>query len=168
MSASEDTSLGGIPPHLQGQLSIEQVNSYTKTNCHSTPETSSSASVTSTLSTTIASGTQSSSTPTATSTTAANCPSGNNTVYSVPGSDKKFLQLCGVDYSGKEEAVDLANVLTANMKECMDNCAGFTGCTACGWGVIDGDKGDDHRCWLKNDLGKSHKATSNWTFAILQ
>jgi len=94
------------------------------------------------------------------------CPATNNTYYTATDSDKRFLRLCGVDYSGTSGAVDITNLLTSNMTECMDACGNATDCTACGWGYIDGDLGDKHRCWLKKDLGKSHDATG-WCFAIL-
>ncbi|KAI0490328.1 hypothetical protein F4859DRAFT_457765 [Xylaria cf. heliscus] len=118
--------------------------------------------------------TSSSSSPAATRTSAANpdartsCPAINGTVYQVPGSTKKFLQLCGVDYGTEDGAVDIRNVYTDTAQDCIDNCAGTTGCTGCGWGFIEGDKGPPFRCWLKDNVdGKSHAANATWYFAVL-
>jgi hypothetical protein len=107
-----------------------------------------------------------------TTTSRASCPAANNTIYSVPGSDKSFLRICGIDYSGEfggdARAKDIGVVITKNMEDCIVNCAGYPGCTGCGWGIIQGDEGDEHRCWLKSRLGKSHVARPGWDFAILQ
>ncbi|KAI1497607.1 hypothetical protein F5X99DRAFT_421235 [Biscogniauxia marginata] len=66
-------------------------------------------------------------TSTATSTPAAgakiDCPAANGTTYQVPGSDKQFLRICGIDYSG-DEATDIRQVPTEDMLDCMKNCAG--------------------------------------------
>ncbi|UKZ91522.1 uncharacterized protein TrAFT101_006500 [Trichoderma asperellum] len=96
------------------------------------------------------------------------CPQANNTRYAVPGSEKTFLLICGIDYSGAGQAVELGNLYTIDMEDCMANCATFPGCTACGWGIIPGDAGSEHRCWLKGDLGKTHLPKPGWYFAILQ
>lgn len=111
-----------------------------------------------------------SSAPTSTSTAVIvnDCPSSNGTIYQVPRSDKKFLRLCGIEYSGPGEAVDIRYVLTSNMSDCMNNCAGTTGCTGCSWGHIDGDPPEEHRCWMKNNLARSHTAPrADWSFALL-
>ncbi|KAI1092254.1 hypothetical protein F5B19DRAFT_492681 [Rostrohypoxylon terebratum] len=119
--------------------------------------------------------TQSSSSTTKTSATSAStsnpegkidCPAANGTTYQVPGSNKQFLRICGIDYSGNE-ATDLRQVPTESMLDCMKNCAGTSGCTGCGWGYIQGDSGTQHTCWLKGGLKKSHEADVNWAFAIL-
>ncbi|KAJ8107403.1 hypothetical protein ONZ43_g6742 [Nemania bipapillata] len=96
------------------------------------------------------------------------CPGVNGTVYTVPGSTKQFLQLCGVDYGKEDGAVDLRNVSTNTADDCMNNCAGTAGCTGCGWGFIDGDHGPPYRCWLKSYItNKSHTADTDWQFAVL-
>jgi hypothetical protein len=92
----------------------------------------------------------------------------NGTIYAVPGSDKRFLRVCSLDYGGIDEAVDLTHMLTANMTECMNRCAEFVTCTGCGWGFIEGDEGRQHRCWLKGNLQKRHEARADWQFALLQ
>ncbi|KAI1759815.1 hypothetical protein GGR53DRAFT_526822 [Hypoxylon sp. FL1150] len=94
------------------------------------------------------------------------CPAVNGTIYQVPGSNKSFLRICGIDYSG-DEAVDLRQVYTDNPLDCMTNCAGTADCTGCGWGYLDGDTGTQHRCWLKGSLKQSHEADTNWAFAVL-
>src|SRR5687767_5271811 len=72
-----------------------------------------------------------------TTTSRASCPAANNTIYSVPGSDKSFLRICGIDYSGEfggdARAKDIGVVITKNMEDCIVNCAGYPGCTGCGW-----------------------------------
>ena len=52
----------------------------------------------------------------------------------------------------------------------MINCAGFEGCTACGWGLIRKDPGSDHRCWLKSGVtkGKGVEKKPGWQFAIME
>ncbi|KAI1453830.1 hypothetical protein F4805DRAFT_478133 [Annulohypoxylon moriforme] len=141
---------------------------------------SSSSSTTTTLgaSTSAATGTpttQSGSSTTKTSATSSttsnsegkiDCPAANGTTYQVPGSNKQFLRICGIDYSG-DEATDLRQVPTESMLDCMKNCAGTNGCTGCGWGYIQGDTGTQHTCWLKGSLKKSHEADVNWAFAVL-
>ncbi|KAI0196685.1 hypothetical protein EV127DRAFT_85818 [Xylaria flabelliformis] len=108
------------------------------------------------------------STPTATPKARLGCPEINGTVYQVPGSTKKFLQLCGIDHGKEDGAIDLHSVYTDTAQECIDNCAGTTGCTGCGWGFVDGDKGPPFRCWLKDKVnGKSHRADKTWSFATL-
>ncbi|KAI1206015.1 uncharacterized protein F4807DRAFT_242400 [Annulohypoxylon truncatum] len=94
------------------------------------------------------------------------CPAANGTTYQVPGSEKQFLRICGIDYSG-DEATDLRQVSTETMLDCMKNCAGTNGCTGCGWGYIQGDTGTEHTCWLKGNLKKPHEADPNWAFAVL-
>ncbi|KAL7629892.1 hypothetical protein AAE478_001415 [Parahypoxylon ruwenzoriense] len=95
------------------------------------------------------------------------CPAANGTIYPVPGSDKRFLRICGIDYVGEEEALDLRQVPTESILDCMKNCAGTTGCTGCGWGVLEGDMGSQHTCWLKGNLKSPHEADVNWAFAVL-
>lgn len=112
--------------------------------------------------------TRSTQTPTPTQGTKIDCPEVNGTIYEVPGSTKKFLQLCGIDYGKEDGAVDLRNVYTETAEDCMDNCAGTTGCTGCGWGFIQGDKGPPFRCWLKRKVnGEPHKAEMSWHFSVL-
>ncbi|KAH8907631.1 hypothetical protein BR93DRAFT_878299, partial [Coniochaeta sp. PMI_546] len=101
-------------------------------------------------------------------TAATDCPFINNTIYQVPGSNKSFLRLCGIDYSGGSEAVDLANKPTFSFADCMGNCAGTYGCTGCAWGIESGDVGADHQCWMKGDLKTGHKVAPDWCFAVLQ
>ncbi|KHN95914.1 uncharacterized protein MAM_06276 [Metarhizium album ARSEF 1941] len=96
------------------------------------------------------------------------CPAANNTRYEVSSVKKTFLRVCGVDYTGSHGATDLGVVRTSSMQECMNSCAGYPTCTGCSWGVIPGDAGSDHRCWLKKDLETPTAVRSGWDFAILQ
>ncbi|OAA38218.1 hypothetical protein BBO_07227 [Beauveria brongniartii RCEF 3172] len=107
-------------------------------------------------------------TPTTTTTSVVACPAANNTLYLVPDSQKTFRRLCGVDYSGVDQARDLGSVWTTTVQECILRCADFSGCTACGWGIIADDPGSEHRCWLKADLKALHGARPGWDFAILE
>ncbi|KAK3937958.1 hypothetical protein QBC46DRAFT_391318 [Diplogelasinospora grovesii] len=95
------------------------------------------------------------------------CPASNNTFYISSNSGKKFERFCGLDYSGNGQAVDIGNVKTDSMDACIDACAAKSNCTGCGWGVISGDTGNQHSCWMKSNLTKSHNATADWGFAVL-
>ncbi|KAI0444541.1 hypothetical protein F4803DRAFT_511036 [Xylaria telfairii] len=107
-------------------------------------------------------------TQTATPEAGVGCPEINGTVYQVPGSTKKFLQLCGIDHGIQDGAIDIRNVFTNTSQECINNCAGTDGCTGCAWGFIAGDKGPPFRCWLKENVnGKSHVADMGWYFSVL-
>ncbi|GAB1311520.1 hypothetical protein MFIFM68171_01730 [Madurella fahalii] len=96
------------------------------------------------------------------------CPALNNTIYHVPGSTRSFLRLCGIDYSGDSGATDMAHLYTSSMAECMNVCASNAHCEACAWGYLPGDQGTEHRCYMKRDLQRAHRASSDWCFAILQ
>ncbi|KAK8077633.1 hypothetical protein PG996_003803 [Apiospora saccharicola] len=134
------------------------------------PSPTSTTVTTSLLSTTTATATAS---PTSSSNNPAatagklDCPAANGTEYQVPGSTKRFLRVCGVDYTGSTGGVDLKQVTTQSMLDCMTNCAGTYGCTGAGWGYMEGDSGYEHRCWLKSKLMKSHETDINWSFAVL-
>ncbi|KAL2168952.1 hypothetical protein VTG60DRAFT_6594 [Thermothelomyces hinnuleus] len=95
------------------------------------------------------------------------CPGVNGTFYTASTGGKRFRRLCGIDYGGNGEAVDIGNVKTRNLDRCIDECASRPKCTGAGWGVIQGDKGPLHTCWLKTNLTKPHKATPDWGFAVL-
>ncbi|KAF9873864.1 hypothetical protein CkaCkLH20_08598 [Colletotrichum karsti] len=134
--------------------------------------TASPTTISSSASTTLATSTRASSTkastPTATSGPTALCPDADNTFYSPTGSDKKFLRVCGIDFTGNE-AIDMSNLLTSSMGECMDVCSKTAQCTGAGWGnVTTGEGTMELRCWLKRDLKSSHNAKAGWNFAILQ
>ena len=96
------------------------------------------------------------------------CPGMNNTIYIVPGTSKRFLRVCGIDYSGPGGAIDLAHVYTDTMAECINACASYSRCTGCGWGHVVGDTGKAHRCWMKTNLQQPHKANGDYCFAVLQ
>ncbi|KAI0137089.1 hypothetical protein BJ170DRAFT_604486 [Xylariales sp. AK1849] len=117
--------------------------------------------------TTTVTATTTSSSSTATMTAGIDCPAGNGSTFAVPGSTVTFLHLCGVDYSGDGEAVDIKNVPTDSMADCMTNCAGTAGCTGCGWGYVDGDSLYQHTCWLKSGLKTPHTVDEGWAFAIM-
>jgi hypothetical protein len=88
-------------------------------------------------------------------------------MYTASSGGKQFRRLCGVDYGGEGEAVDIGNVKTRNMDACIDACASETNCTGAGWGVIEGDKGATHTCWMKTNLTRPHEAMPDWGFAVL-
>ena len=95
------------------------------------------------------------------------CPKSNNTVYTASSGGKEFRKFCGIDYGGNGEADDLGNVKTKSMDACIDACAAKSSCEGAGWGILDGDQGNLHSCWMKTNLTKSHNATADWNFAIL-
>ncbi|GKT63159.1 hypothetical protein ColTof4_05251 [Colletotrichum tofieldiae] len=105
--------------------------------------------------------------PTATSGPNSICPEADNTIYNVIGSDKRFLRLCGVDYTGDDGAIDMSNTPAASMGECMEICAKAAQCTGVSWGnvIINGEA--ELRCWLKRDLKTSRAGVANWNFAVL-
>ncbi|KZL80224.1 pan apple-like domain protein [Colletotrichum incanum] len=126
--------------------------------------------VSSTTETTLLTSTTSSTmiaSPTATSGPNSICPEADNTIYNVIGSDKRFLRLCGVDYTGDDGAIDMSNTQAASMGECMEICAKAAQCTGVSWGnvMINGEA--ELRCWLKRDLKTSRAAVANWNFAVL-
>lgn len=94
------------------------------------------------------------------------CPQVNGTVYTASSGGKRFRRMCGVDYGGEGEAIDIANVKTRSLDACIDACASRSNCTGAGWGVIKGDKNPLQSCWMKTNLTKFHKATPDWGFAV--
>ena len=114
-------------------------------------------------------------TPTASSATATptavvadvQCPRVNGSIYTASTGGKRFRRMCGVDYGGPGEAIDIGSVKTRNLDACIDACASRGNCTGAGWGVIENDQGPLHSCWMKTSLNKSHKATPEWGFAVL-
>ncbi|QUC22913.1 uncharacterized protein UV8b_07154 [Ustilaginoidea virens] len=110
----------------------------------------------------------SSPTPSAAPPAVPSCPAANGTTHEVVQVRKTFLRVCGVDYSPDGgEAVSLGVVWTASMEDCMMSCAGYPNCTGCGWGLVPGDAGSDHRCWLWSNLRSAHVVRSGWDFAVL-
>ena len=116
-------------------------------------------------------------TPTATVKSDVQCPSINGTIFTTKlnstssnstttPAEKRFLLLCGIDY-GSDEATDIGNVKVKNLDACAEACAKKTNCTGAGWGVIKGDKGPEHTCWMKMGLVKGHNTTGAWGFAQL-
>ncbi|KAK3996480.1 hypothetical protein QBC44DRAFT_148990 [Cladorrhinum sp. PSN332] len=108
--------------------------------------------------------THTSTAPSATAT--GSCPGMDNTQY-YTSSGKKFLHLCGVDYSGQAEAINVGNATTATFKECVELCSKKTGCTGAGWGIGMDDRLNKPNCWMKSSLNQSHTATPQWNFAVL-
>jgi hypothetical protein len=95
------------------------------------------------------------------------CPRVNGTVYTASTGGKRFRRMCGIDYGGNGEAIDIGSVKTRSLDACIDACASKSNCTGAGWGVIQGDKGPLQSCWMKTNLTKFHSATSDWGFALL-
>ncbi|OHE96272.1 hypothetical protein CORC01_08490 [Colletotrichum orchidophilum] len=122
---------------------------------------------TATVPTSVTSSSTSAPSPTATSSGNAICPDADNTVYNVIGSDKRFLRLCGVDYSGDDGAIDMSNTQASTMGDCMEICSKSAQCTGVSWGNVMINGAAELRCWLKRDLKKSHETVENWNFAIL-
>ncbi|KAL7941409.1 hypothetical protein V8C42DRAFT_335059 [Trichoderma barbatum] len=139
-----------------------------KSSAESSPATTSTGTHTPTLISTSTSTSKTASATHAPSSHLLSCPNANGTKFDVPNSEKTFQLLCGIDYTGVDEATELASVYTVDMEDCMTNCANYPGCTGCGWGVIPGDEGSLHRCWLKGSLKKTHQSKTGWYFAILE
>lgn len=104
------------------------------------------------------------------------CPMINGTLHTVtnPAITKsvtpdrlQFKLLCGLDFTGEREAAELGAVKTMNLAECADACAATTNCTGAGWGIIPGDVGPGHYCWMKTGLIKGHVAAPGWGFAVI-
>ncbi|KAK1586100.1 uncharacterized protein LY79DRAFT_591020 [Colletotrichum navitas] len=147
-------------------LIVPTVTSSSITRSSAPSETASSTVMTTLV--TSATGSTTAASPTATSGPNSICPEADNTIYHVIGSDKKFLRLCGVDYSGSDGAIDMFNVAAVSMGECMEACAKAAQCTGVSWGNVMVDGEAQLRCWLKRGLMKPHPAVANWNFAILQ
>ncbi|KAK3998225.1 hypothetical protein QBC44DRAFT_354133 [Cladorrhinum sp. PSN332] len=153
---------------MQAQIAgIPAVSPNTQTLSTSTPIPAPSTLATSTLT---ASRT-STSTPSPTA-ALVQCPGVNNTIYTTytsTGQQKRFTRLCGLDYSGEDEATDIANVKVNSLDQCIEACASRAGCTGAGWGVSSSDKADPlQSCWMKKGLKKSHDAKrGDWGFAVL-
>ncbi|KAK4443947.1 hypothetical protein QBC34DRAFT_442936 [Podospora aff. communis PSN243] len=105
--------------------------------------------------------------PTATSSTSPSititCPTSNLTLYTSSSTPSRpYLLVCGRDYHSAHGAVDLFNIETPTMNECIDLCARTDGCEGAGWGDYRGR----HVCWLKRLLG-SPQRSQEWYFAVL-
>ncbi|KAK0730050.1 hypothetical protein B0H67DRAFT_21635 [Lasiosphaeris hirsuta] len=50
------------------------------------------------------------------------CPNLSSSQY-VASNGKQFTHLCGVDYSGYRQAVDLGNIKASSFEECVNACA---------------------------------------------
>ncbi|KAI1801782.1 hypothetical protein F4811DRAFT_436978 [Daldinia bambusicola] len=158
---SKEAAVAGAGPDAVSSSSLPS----TAADSSSSRPTNTASSVTSTSSPS-KTRTSPSSTPTGNAAGKIDCPAANGTTYQVPGSDKQFLRICGIDY-GDTESTNLRQVPTESILDCMKNCAGTAGCTGCGWGYLEGDTGTQHTCWLKGNLKKPHDADINWAFAVL-
>ncbi|KAK3330625.1 hypothetical protein B0H66DRAFT_69880 [Apodospora peruviana] len=94
------------------------------------------------------------------------CPYYANTQYETP-SGKKFLRLCGVDYSGPGEAKDISSERTPTFLDCLELCAKKESCTGAGWGPMLPERPARTTCWMKNSLNLSHIAPADWNFGIV-
>lgn len=95
------------------------------------------------------------------------CPRVNGTVYTAGTEGKRFRRMCGIDYGGEGEAVDIGSVKTKSLDDCIEACAAEAACTGAGWGIIEGDDGAMHSCWMKTNLTSFHQARTDWGFAVL-
>ncbi|KAK2021566.1 hypothetical protein LX32DRAFT_243111 [Colletotrichum zoysiae] len=160
-------------PSPTTRLIVPTVSSSSMTRSPTISETASATVTATTLvtwttSSSAATTTKTAASPTATSGPNSICPEADNTIYHVIGSDKTFLRLCGVDYSGGVGAIDMYNIPAASMGECMEACAKAAQCTGVSWGNVMVDGEAQLRCWLKRGLTTPHAAVANWNFAILQ
>jgi hypothetical protein len=105
--------------------------------------------------------------PTATSSTSLSipivCPASNLTLFTPDSNPSRpYLLVCGRDYHSAHGTVDLFNIETPTMNECIDLCAKTDGCEGAGWGDYRGR----YVCWLKRLLG-SPQRSQEWYFAVL-
>lgn len=90
------------------------------------------------------------------------CPANNLTLYSPPSNaSRQFLLLCGRDYHSGQGAIDLYNIETTTMGECINRCADEEACVGAGWGEYKGRR----ICWLKSKLGVTQRSDL-WYFAV--
>ncbi|EJT73562.1 hypothetical protein GGTG_07418 [Gaeumannomyces tritici R3-111a-1] len=91
-----------------------------------------------------------------------NCPSDNLTVYTEPVTAKRYVVLCGRDYSSDFGAWDIRSLPSPNTNECIARCASDkTGCTAVGWGDYRGN----FTCFMKRSIGEPNNAPA-WRVAV--
>ncbi|KAL8393961.1 hypothetical protein RB595_003650 [Gaeumannomyces hyphopodioides] len=91
-----------------------------------------------------------------------NCPSDNLTVYTEPVTAKRYVVLCGRDYSSDFGAYDIRSLPSPNTNECIARCASDkTGCTAVGWGDYRGN----FTCFMKRSIGEPNNAPA-WRVAV--
>jgi hypothetical protein len=95
------------------------------------------------------------------------CPDANNTIYTSNKPGRRFLRVCGIDYTGSSGAVDMFHIPSPSFSDCLETCASTSGCTGCGWGVFQDNTTTERRCWLKNSLQEGHPV-ADWRFGILQ
>lgn len=100
-----------------------------------------------------------------TSSASSSSPGSNGTTSSLSAAPpvKKFLMLCGRDYSSKDGAQDLAHAEAPSMAACLDLCAAQPACVAAGWGNYNGQ----WICWMKSVLGRPNWS-DNWYMAVQQ
>lgn len=87
------------------------------------------------------------------------CPGVNNTIYQADGTKKYFQVICGIDYNGKDGAVDLASENADTMADCINECASREVCTSAGWGSYNGNQ----VCFMKSSIGTPN-TSQNWMF----
>ncbi|KAK0737460.1 hypothetical protein B0T21DRAFT_439144 [Apiosordaria backusii] len=121
--------------------------------------------ITTTVSPSSPTSTTSGTSPSATG-TGLSCPQSQGTHY-LSNNGKKFITLCGVDYSENGEAKEISNAKVKTFRDCLELCSKKKECTGAGWGVMEGDKAGEHTCWMKNGLNSSHTAVPEWGFGVL-
>ncbi|KAK3363281.1 hypothetical protein B0T25DRAFT_34974 [Lasiosphaeria hispida] len=104
--------------------------------------------------------------PEPTGTTGRNlCPNLSSSQY-VASNGRQFTHLCGVDYSGYGQAVDIGSIQASSFEECVNACAARSDCTGAGWGP--GNNGNPSQtCYFKNSLNQAQRAGADWNFAVL-
>ncbi|OBR04616.1 hypothetical protein CH63R_11319 [Colletotrichum higginsianum IMI 349063] len=163
-AAAESTGAASPPSSLSSSLSS---SSPSPPPPSSSPATTGMSMLDSVSPTSTTGSSTTTASPTATSGPNAICPEADNTVYHVVGSDKRFLRLCGLDYTGDDGAIDMSDALASTMGECMEQCARVAQCTGVSWGNVLINGAPELRCWLKRDLKKSRATVANWNFAVL-
>lgn len=91
-----------------------------------------------------------------------NCPVDNRTVYTEPVTAKRYVILCGRDYSSEFGAYDIRSLTSPNTNDCIARCAADkSGCTAVGWGDYRGA----FTCFMKRSIGDPNYAPA-WRVAV--
>lgn len=122
---------------------------------------------TTTVTTTASTSTRTLPVPTASAVTGGpqiiDCPFDNLTLYTPQNNNsRQFLLLCGHDYNENEGSVDLSNMVTVSMDDCINLCATQSECVGAGWGISNVGQ---TTCWLKSSLATSNNSPL-WYFAI--
>jgi hypothetical protein len=102
------------------------------------------------------------------------CPGANGSIYTPAGqTTQSFKRQCGINYSHLDGAMDITNVRSNSMEECIGLCASYNeqnGAKSCiGVTLVyEGPQGTSFNyCWLKSSIGPG-TVFANEESAVLQ